>query len=75
VFPEHIGERFVASSWMVAILSRASCFSLSNVSSSKAINLRTTGPASCVAGFVGIKAVRIKWFPRFGAMFPYYYVA
>ena len=34
---------------MVAIRSRASCFSLSKVSSSKAINLRTTGPASCVA--------------------------
>src|SRR6202022_280911 len=30
-----------ASSWMVAIRSRPSCFSLSKVSSSKAINLRT----------------------------------
>src|SRR6266404_3606644 len=30
-----------ASSWMVAIRSRANCFSLSKVSSSKAINLRT----------------------------------
>src|ERR1700704_5574159 len=33
-----------ASSWMVAIRSRPSCFSLSKVSSSKAINLRTSGP-------------------------------
>src|SRR5438477_574866 len=32
-----------ANSWMVAILSRPSCLSLSKVSSSKAINLRTSG--------------------------------
>src|ERR1700730_17600846 len=35
-----------ASSWIVAIRSRPSCFSLSKVSSSKAINLRTTEAAS-----------------------------
>ena len=34
-----------ASSWTVAIRSRESCFSLSKVSSSKSINLRTTGPS------------------------------
>src|SRR3982074_1482090 len=34
---------------MVAMRSRPSCFSLSKVSSSKAINLRTSGLPSCVA--------------------------
>jgi hypothetical protein len=44
-----------ASSWMVAIRSRESCFSLSKVSSSKSINLRTTGPSPCVA------TVLVQW--------------
>ena len=44
-----------ASSWTVAIRSRESCFSLSKVSSSKAINLRTTGPSPCVA------TVLVQW--------------
>ena len=44
-----------ASSWTLAIRSRPSCFSLSKVSSSKAINLRTTAPSPCVA------TVPIQW--------------
>ena len=44
-----------ASSWTVAIRSWESCFSLSKVSSSKAINLRTTGPSPCVA------TVLVQW--------------
>ncbi len=44
-----------ASSWTVAIRSRESCFSLSKVSSSKAINLRTTGP------FPSVATVLVQW--------------